>query len=414
MLRWPPERIAVYADKSFKRLVRFVYENNEFYRAEMDKIGIQPQDVSGVEDLLRFRVIGKEDINAAGPKLISKDRKPLFSFHTSGTSKKSGEIHYDSEAMKIVDSMNVFNFFTGAKNRKKSNEGKVRLLGIVPLGHCSHVVIGRTPKFIADIDFIDIGQPARKLVDKFIEYDPHFVYCYPSALLSMAEYMKENGIQVPDSLVELSSTAEMLEDSLKQYLEDFYKVPVLNLYAAVETISYAKTCSRGNLHFTLPGLIHTEILDPETQEPARAGNVVITNLFNYCMPLIRYNLCDYVEVCEEPCGCGWTTGVITKIRGRTNTSVLLPNGKRLLGAYFFSLVDKVPQVLFYQIVQNAPGSLICNVMLDSEADEKDSLKQVQLTLEDFTDNTMNVLVNRVDNLETKGLTLKCPQIISSL
>ncbi|MGI8459179.1 MAG: phenylacetate--CoA ligase family protein [Propionibacteriaceae bacterium] len=95
-----------------------------------------------------------------------------------------------------------------------------------------------------------------------------------------------------------------------------WQVPVIDEYGCTELGSLAGRCAHDELHLWADR-VQPEVYDPVTGtiSDTGEGELVVTPLFLQAMPLIRYNLHDWVRVDAEPCRCGWVLPTVS-VRGR--------------------------------------------------------------------------------------------------
>lgn len=106
---------------------------------------------------------------------------------------------------------------------------------------------------------------------------------------------------------------ELLSPAKRQRISQLWGgVRVVEDYGSTETTSLAGECDAGALHAWADRFL-LEIYDPATGAitPRGRGQLVVTSLYREAMPLVRYNLEDFVELRDEPCSCGW---VLPRIR----------------------------------------------------------------------------------------------------
>jgi phenylacetate-CoA ligase len=74
-----------------------------------------------------------------------------------------------------------------------------------------------------------------------------------------------------------------------------------------------------------------EILDEHGRDvrPGERGRVVLTGLYNYAMPFIRYAIGDVAVAGHGPCPCGRTLPVIAQVEGRTRNAFVFRDGTRV-------------------------------------------------------------------------------------
>jgi phenylacetate-CoA ligase len=98
-----------------------------------------------------------------------------------------------------------------------------------------------------------------------------------------------------------------------------------------------------------------EVLDDYGQKtPAGAeGNVVITDLYNYGMPFVRYANGDraIAAVADETCACGRGLAMLKQVSGRRLDVLRTPDGRRIAGEFFPHLLKDFAAIARYQVVQ---------------------------------------------------------------
>lgn len=184
---------------------------------------------------------------------------------------------------------------------------------------------------------------------------------FSSSLFVLARYMLERGIGNP-GVVGVTATGDTLYPPYREAIEAAFGVRVLDYYGAGgEALHLASQCreSGGRYHLH-PENALVEILDAEGPAPAGApGRVVVTQLDNEAMPLVRYELGD-VAVAAPPgerCACGRTLPLLERVEGRLADLVATPDGAYLVPHFFVVLFKNLRQVHRYQVVQDRPNAL---------------------------------------------------------
>jgi phenylacetate-CoA ligase len=81
------------------------------------------------------------------------------------------------------------------------------------------------------------------------------------------------------------------------------------------------------MHFIAQGIVHPEIIDPDTGEvlemkEGTRGELVYTSIDRECIPLVRFRSRDHVEITQTSCECG-RTGVGIRVFGRTDDMIIV-------------------------------------------------------------------------------------------
>ena len=166
----------------------------------------------------------------------------------------------------------------------------------------------------------------------------------------------------------------MLTDEVRAECLEVWKVRATSNYSAMEVGIVGLECPETKgLHVQSENVL-VEVLrgDGTVCEPGEVGRVVVTELHNFATPLIRYELGDLAEV-GEPCSCGRTLPVLTRVVGRKTGQVILPDGRRFMPDVRGHLLTAVAPVEKYQFVQRTLDEvdvkLVLPQPLQSETEE---------------------------------------------
>jgi phenylacetate-CoA ligase len=157
------------------------------------------------------------------------------------------------------------------------------------------------------------GQSTEALLDGLIEIDPDYLETDPHHLQVLLELSKERG-QKPESLRLIRCKGSQVSPQLREFAEQTWGVPVIEIYFREETGIMAIQCPDNQGLHVQSEFVHLEVLNGDNQpcRPGEVGRIVVTTLRNYQTPLIRYDTGDFAEV-GEPCSCGRTLPALTRI-----------------------------------------------------------------------------------------------------
>jgi phenylacetate-CoA ligase len=149
--------------------------------------------------------------------------------------------------------------------------------------------------------------------------DPHYLLSLPSNLLALCRHFARTGARLP-RLREVRSFGEALSPEVRDACRQVWGVGVTDMYSSQELGYLALQCPTAERYHVMSELILVEVLDESGQPcPAGAtGRVVATQLHNYAMPLLRYDLGDWAQV-GPPCPCGRGLPVLDRVFGPAPT-----------------------------------------------------------------------------------------------
>jgi len=112
-------------------------------------------------------------------------------------------------------------------------------------------------------------------------------------------------------------------------------------------------------------------------EPGQPGEVLLTDLHNYGMPLIRYKVGDLASWKAGTCPCGRGLPLLNAVEGRTLDLISTPSGRVVSGVFFPHLLKDFSWIRTYQVIQEQPDLLTLRIAVDgpSPADQVHLLKE---------------------------------------
>jgi phenylacetate-CoA ligase len=184
------------------------------------------------------------------------------------------------------------------------------------------------------------------------QHRPSQILGYSDSLLQIAKFVigKRISVTAPRAII---STAGPLTASGRKTIEEAFKCPVFNRYGSREAGDIACECgNKIGLHVSVPTHF-VEILssDGSPSPDGTPGEIVITMLTNFSMPLIRYRIGDVGAWCGESCNCGINWPLISTIDGRVTDNFIRSDGSFVYGGFFRQLLVKDDWINKFQIVQ---------------------------------------------------------------
>jgi phenylacetate-CoA ligase len=184
-------------------------------------------------------------------------------------------------------------------------------------------------------------------------FRPRIVYAYPTPLALFCEYLARSGRKIhrPHTII---CTAEPLVASQRAAIQQAVDCPVFEHYGSRDFGMIAAECEEHQgLHLN-PAAAFVEFRPLHGSEESRLHEIFVTDLFNYGMPLIRYQINDCALLGSERCACGRGYPRIQQIAGRTTDNFVLSNGDVVPGVSLTNRVIQVcPGIKKIQVIQEA-------------------------------------------------------------
>jgi len=217
-------------------------------------------------------------------------------------------------------------------------------------------------------------------------YRPDVIVAYTNALYQFARGLADQGLR-PFSPRGIVVGAEKLYPSERETIESVFDSPVFDTYGSREFMLIGAECEEHNgFHLTTEHL-YVEVLDDDgTPTPdGEVGNVVITDLYNYGMPFVRYITGDQAVAGFGGCPCGRGLPLLSEVRGRRVDVIHTPGGRRLSGVFFPHLMKDFPAIRQFQVAQPSIDHLELRVVLApswNQADQHQVLDVMKRTIGD--------------------------------
>lgn len=363
-------------DRAVRCTVMNAYNNVPHYRAAWDAANLRPKEVRGAGDLGRLPVTARHAIsNVPQEDRLHRrvNRERCVSSSTSGYLGIPLTVHM-SRAEALWRKLTLLQAM-GRYARVRPPLRQAEVGSMVPRHGKSIeermgiVRIARLPATLSPAD----------MAARLTTFHPGVVKGYPTCLASLAEYLAAHpSLEVRPHVV--ISGGEVLHEATREVLSRVFGCPVVDLYSCEEGGNLAWECPQN------PGLWHVnqdtcvlEVVDERNEPvpPGTEGKVLLTSLFNWTMPFIRYELGDRaIRGPAERCVCGIEGTTLASIAGRDDDFLVGPDGRRLsprlvANTVFNALRDVTdPAVVTsdvrqFQVVQESLTELCLRVVLET-------------------------------------------------
>jgi phenylacetate-CoA ligase len=219
-------------------------------------------------------------------------------------------------------------------------------------------------------------QAVPEYLQQLNRYRPEVIVAYTNPLYTFAKALEEKRL-APYSPKSIVVGAEKLYPFQRELIERVFRAPVFETYGAREFMLIGAECDRhSGLHLTTEHLV-VEILDDQGRPtPAgQEGNVVVTDLYNYAMPFVRYVNGDRAIAGFKECSCGRGLPLLSQVTGRTLDVIDTPDGRHVGGEFFVYKLMTRTNIDRFQVVQVEPDRLEVRLVLRPEwsKEEEESL-----------------------------------------
>lgn len=322
----PVEELKKLQSKKLIKQVKHVYDNVAYYRDLMDKKGVKPEDINGIDDLHKLPFLSKADLREAYPYgLLAKPLKDCVRIHsTSGTTGKRVVAFYTQHDVDLWEDCCARAIVAAGGTSEDVCQvayGYGLFTGGAGLHGGSHKVGSLTLPMSSGF--------TERQIQFMTDLNATILCCTPSYAAYVAETLKEMGY-TPDKIPLKAGIfgAEPWTEEMRKSIEADLGIKAYDIYGLTETSGpgVAFECSeQTGMHINEDHFI-AEIIDPDTGEvlpEGEKGELVFTALDKEAFPLLRYRTRDICVLSRKKCSCGRTLIKMAKPMGRTDDMLII-------------------------------------------------------------------------------------------
>lgn len=398
------EDLLLYQKTAYEQLLRYAYEHTVYYNRVFEQIGLFADGVLNEEKIAKIPILTKQIIREEGSNLYSDEMEARGAYsNTSGGS--------TGEPVLFIQDKEYFakNFgdkiLFGLLNGKEPGEKEIKLWGSER--DILQGTIGLKEKIINFCfnreflnSFVLDEEKLETYVDVINKKKPKQIWTYADSIYQVARYINRAGKEVysPHNII---TTAGVLYDEMRDEIQKaFPNSRILNQYGSREAgaIGIEVNGQKGIRVFEHSVLL--EVKDELTHEIQRIGKgeLLVTNLTNYSMPLIRYQIGDMGELEEIDESYTGSFSIIKKLIGRTNSYLKKADGTMVHGEYVTHLFYHKEWIENFQVVQHDYEQIEFRIVLRAgKSVVKNDLESMMNDLKKVY-GACNIEVNLVDEI----------------
>jgi len=338
------------------KIVEYAINNIPYYRTIAKKEQIKISFDSIFDDLKKFPVLTKKIIRENCHALHPNLNKMHFKIETSGgtTGEPIKLIQDKNYFLKRYASNQVFDEIGGYSIGDKlikiwGNEKEI-------FEYSKRIYYKMIREVIRNTTFQNsFKMPEEKIkmyINEINKKKTKVIIAYVQSIYEIAKYIKQNQIPI-NKINSIITSAGVLYPKIKTLLEEIFRCRVYNRYGSREVGIIGSSCERSDkIHINMFQQ-YIEVLDDENvilNENER-GNLVITNLTNYGMPLIRYLIGDRGSLNYSPCHCGRGLLRLNNVYGRVVDVFKNYKNDLIDGEYFTHLFYFRDNIKQFQVIQ---------------------------------------------------------------
>jgi phenylacetate-CoA ligase len=373
-------------EERFRSILRHALTHSAFYRRYYRQHGIALDNADRVslqdlppinkkimmaeyDDFVCDRALRKTDLEefVSGPSnhvRLYKNRYHVI--HTSGSSGSIGFFVYGPDDWDWLRALVL-----ARVTRTKFNILKrirVAFIGATDGSYAGISLARGAPRLFYRLLAVNINSPIQDILSKVQEFRPDILSGYSSGIHLLAKEQLKGRIEIKPKKAICS--ADTLTPHMRETVRKAFNLEPVGFYAASESICLAAECDHHHAFHLFDDWHCFEVVDQDLRQvdAGTPGRLLLTTLYNYTQPLIRYELDDEVSIDANPCPCTWGFPVIKSISGRKEEYLRFerPDGSEESIHPLVMVEFIVPGLEKLQVIQAERNSLLIRVVIHGD------------------------------------------------
>jgi phenylacetate-CoA ligase len=384
-------------------LLSFVSKNVPYYRTLLQDMDFRDGQTNATDEIRRLPLLTKSIIRREQDALVSEDLSGngLLANSTSGSTGEAIHFYTDFRSIAYRKAAGIrSDSWTGWR----LGERYISLWGAAMDVKRVRALRGRLHGILTGRRLLSSFDLSTSRMDEYVEiirkFQPILFLSYPGPLEKFASHCGERGVAFP-SIKGIVTSAETLWPHQREAAERAFGTRVFNRYGSREVGQIGSECeTHAGLHISADRLLIEVVDEGDKPCPAgEAGRIVVTDLDNFGMPLIRYDIGDRGAWADSrACGCGRGLPLLETIEGRTMDIIRTPGGRQLGGTFWTLMLKTRPGLRQIQVVQERLEGVVIKFIRDIDFDE-DVLDYFTVKIQEYCGGDFSVEFIETDSID---------------
>ena len=371
-----PETLNRLQEEKLTDVLKHSYTNVPYYHKILEQAGAVKDGKVYLENFQDIPLLTKDIIRREGENLYSRDYKSRSWYpNTSGGS--------TGEPIRFIQDLDYKDWGFAGTFMYESWAGKVLGEPVLKLWGSQRDFLkgkdkasARLGQWVFNTGILNAYRMSqddmRRHISRWNQVKPRLVGAYTDSMYKLSRFVEKEQISIYPPQGIICTTAPLLPEA-RQHIERTFRCKVFNQYGSREVGLVAAECqNQHGLHiFTTHQKV--EILDSNGR-PVKGedmGEIILTNLNNYSMPLIRYEIGDTGCFLNKRCPCDRGFPLLREVSGRTFAHFIKKDGSVIHAQFFVALFFFKPWVRQFKVIQKDYELIEISVALEHEPKQGD-------------------------------------------
>ncbi len=394
------ENLFYYQWFRLQKLLLHAYNKTEYYHRIFDDIELIRNQKIDWRKFHDIPLLTKEIIRDSYDQLIAKDYKKRNPYENSSGG-STGEPVTFVQDKNYYHRMVADTLFFAELAGKQLGQREIKIWGSEKdIFNERKSIFNRLILYFFNRILLNSFRMNNQLINNYIEVinevKPRMIWTYVDSIFEIAKYINRQRMRhtfQPNSIVCTAGT--MYDELHKEIIEAFPKSKIFNQYGSREV----GIIGIGEENISVfQQSIYLELFDKMSGtyvKDSGTGNVIVTALNNYSMPLIKYDIGDIGESSDID-----DTNVrsLTKLNGRENAHIIRRDGTIIHGELFTHLFYFHDEIQKFQVIQEDYEQFTINLELSSQNISQEKLDHIRYRINQIMDTECDISIHKLKHL----------------
>jgi phenylacetate-CoA ligase len=380
-----PEKIDAVQKHRLEALLLHAWTETEYYRDVLEHCGAVRQGRVNLDRFAEIPFLTKKIIREQGARLLAKSLpagRRAFANRSGGTTGEPVHFWQDNVYWDVTIATRTYHFSLAGK---ETGQREMKIWGSErDLFHGTIGLKAKLQNWVYNRRFEQCLHLPEKSMERIVahvnEWKPRMLWCYRDGIYALAKYINQRGLTVhaPASVVLGGATVyPFMADEIARA----FRAPVISAYGSREVGAAACECGSGEGHHLAAQSHVVEAIDAnERPVMEKEGELAITPLMNWAMPLVRYRIGDQGRLTNRPCSCGRAFPLLDALSGRILDAMANSKGEHVDGGFVVIVLTYMAELSYvrkFQVIQEADASITINVVPETPTSLDEHSRDVQ-------------------------------------
>ncbi|MEK6797558.1 MAG: phenylacetate--CoA ligase family protein [Planctomycetota bacterium] len=350
-------------------LLGHAYDVSSFHRRRIDEAGADPRNPDGFEMLRALPTLDKAGISRSIDEMIWRGAPGgVFESHTGGSSGEPLRFFVDRrrQAYDQAARIRTHRWFGVDLGQRE-----LYLWGS-PIERRRTDTLRRWRDALFNHRLLDAFHMSCSRMDAYLDawdaFRPACLFGYPSSIAMLTRRARTVGRKLDRRrLKAIFVTGEVCYPHDRKTIEEYFEVPVADGYGSREAGFIAHQCTEGRMHVMAENVVLEIFTGDRPAPPGESGEIVVTHLDAYAMPMIRYRTGDVGRLLPQRCLCGRGLPLMDVIAGRTTDFLCTPDGDVKHALSIIYPLRETRGIRQFRVVQHENFAVTIDVVCDDRA-----------------------------------------------